>query len=319
MAQIVYLGMDSDFTQEIGLMVARIASKAKIVEGLGITVQDGSQGQVLMAMQPGIFIMPDGMVVKETEVVLTPISNIDSSQEGYTIYAKRYLSDSVYYDIVVGYHYQDTIQNAVGNFDPNLVLMPLAFIKLNSGQSIGAAAYTVTNLGNRGQVTYTHLPAPIQGFYQKSTSPMVNTFNDGMLFSNLQPSNALTPVVSYLQIFAPDNQFLKAVTPIGRRYRENGTEAQVMKFSLRVTSSNLKAQPTFINQAIQNLVYEDPEVSSGVRPLLYKTFIYPVGSKVTKDLLTIEVINQDALSGIQMNTTPFELNEIILSTLGIFG
>lgn len=314
MAQIVYLGMDSDFTQEIGLMVARIASKAKIVEGLGITAQDGSQGQVLLVMQPGIFIMPDGMVVKETEVVQVPLSNIASGL-GYTIYAKRYLSDSVYYDIIDGYHYQDTIKTAIGNTDSNLVVMPLAFIKLNAGQSISASAYQVTNLGNRGQISYTHLPAPIQGFYQNSSNPLNTSFTDGMLFSLLRPF----PAISYLQVFAPDNQFLKAITPIGRRYREDQHTAQAMKFFLRVTSSSLKGQPDYVNQSVQNLVYEDPEVTSGVRPLLYKNFIYPTGSKVTKDLLTIEVISQDIISGVQLNATPFELNEIILSTLGIFG
>jgi hypothetical protein len=266
--------------------------------------------------------MPDGVIVKETEVFQIPLLNLDSNQPGYTLYSKKYSDDIVYYDILSGLHFQDTLTTTINDSDSSLVAMPLAFIYKLSSTSVNptsslAAQYSVTNLGVRGTVTYNHLPSPIPGLYQDGVA-ISNYVSDTLLFSQLQPSPTSGGVVSYIQLFAPDNHFLKAVTPVGRRYRLNGSSPQGINFSLKITSSYLKSQAAFLNNSVQYLNYEDPVVN-GIRPLLYQTFVYPIGSKVVKDLLSIEVINLNPSSGVLLNTTPFELNEIIVSTLGIFG
>ena len=321
MAQIVYLGLDSDFTQEIGLMASRIGSKARVVEGLGASVIDGAQSQVLLQLQPGLYVMPDGMVVKETEVVKIPLSGLSPNQPGYTLYAKRYEQDAVYYDVAAGLMYADTLSTSLNDSDPNMVCMPLAFIFVQSSNLIAntgsaAAQYSVTNLGVRGQVTYTRLMAPFSGLYQVGY-PQITTFSpDGFLLNQLQPSLPSNPLLSYIQVSAPDNQFLAKATFVGRKNRATNAPPSPISLSLKVTSQYLSSQPSFLNVATQIMTYQDPDLLP--RPLLYQTFSYPAGSNISQDLLTIEVINTNSINN-RVSTIPFELSQIILSTLGIFG
>lgn len=322
MAQIVYLGLNSDFTQEIGLMASYVGTKARVVEGLGASVIDGAQGQVLLQLQPGIYVMPDGMVVKESEVVQIPLSGLVSSQPGYTLYAIRYAQDTVYYNIAPGLFYADTLASALNSSDPNMVCMPLAFIFVQSGlltsnpTSSLAALYTVTNLGSRGKVTYTTLMSPISGLYQNGYPLATNLSNDNILLNLLQPSLTSNPILSYLQVQAPSNQFLLGASLVGRRNRLSGNQPSTINFTVLVTSSYLASQPSYLNKATQTLTYLDPAIIP--RPLIYQTFVYPPGSNCSQDLLSFQVINITT-SGTQVNTIPFELNQIILSTLGIFG
>lgn len=332
MAQIVYLGIESDFTQEAGLLASKVGSKARVVEGLGISVVaiGDDIDKVLLVMQPGIFVMPDGMVVKETEVVKIPLVNMDPTEGGYTLIAKRYSYDVVYYDFVKGEHFQDTLLTAIKDSDPNLVAMPLSFVyKLDSVTEPGkspALSYSIRDLGIRGNVSYQYLPCPIAGLYQDKVRLEIRTSSETpiMLFHNMLPSIPSNRVLSYLPVYASGDNFLKAISFRGRRNRTVGVAPTAVNVILQVTSQYLKGMTMYAEKATQSLEYVDVleaggSYKIGAESLILKTFVYPTGSKITKDLLTIEVINQNPATQEYVGVTPLELNEIILSTLGIFG
>lgn len=331
MAQIVYLGTESDFTQESGLLASKIGSKARVAEGMGVSISTDTLSNLILIIQPGIFIMPDGMVVKETEAINLPLVNLDPTEAGYTLIAKRYGYDVVYYDLVQGEHFQDTLYAALDDSDPNLVAMPLSFVyKLDSSLAAPtdspALYYRVRDLGSRGSSTYHYHACPIPNLYQDRSRLEIKTSVETprMLFHHLLPSLVDSPTLTYYPVYAGANEFLKTVSFRGRKWRNTAEPPPPVNLKLKITSQYLQGMSSYLSSAVQYLEFVDVMDTDGtylVGPssLTLKTFVYPAGAKIVKDLLTIEVINSNSTTQERVGVTPFELNEIILSTLGIFG
>lgn len=80
MTQLRFVGLTEDLTQEIHLLMLQAVTQPKIVSGMNVSIQTVGNDLYLI-ISPGVFIMPDGMVVEETSQVTIPLIPPTANQD----------------------------------------------------------------------------------------------------------------------------------------------------------------------------------------------------------------------------------------------
>ena len=168
MSQLRFVGLTEDLTQEIHLLMLQAVTQPKIVSGMNVSIQTVGNDLYLL-ISPGVFIMPDGMVVEETTQVSIPLIAPTANQDyDVTVIAYRstdpgIMNDEVFYQILTGKQYSATIGNIIST--TNKVSMPISWINyIHISQT-----YTVTNLGDRSSDNYLVFKSPFENLVTDST------------------------------------------------------------------------------------------------------------------------------------------------------
>lgn len=173
MAQLRFVGLTEDLTQEIHLLMLGATTQPKIVSGMNATVQRIAN-TLYLVISPGTFIMPDGMIVKETSQISIPLIPPTTNQSyDVTVIAYRstdpgIMNDEVFYEIISGEQYSATIGNIIST--TNKVFMPISWINYD----YDTQTYTSTNLGDRASDNSVVLKAPFESFIGNSAIATVN-------------------------------------------------------------------------------------------------------------------------------------------------
>lgn len=173
MAQLRFVGLTEDLTQEIHLLMLQALTQSKIVSGMNTSIQTIANNLYLV-ISPGIFVMPDGMVVKETTQVSIPLIPPTANQSyDVTLLAYRstdpgIMNDEIFYQIISGKQYSATIGSILST--TNKVFMPISWINYNSISEL----YTVTNLGDRSSNNSLVFKSPFENLVTDSTTVMSN-------------------------------------------------------------------------------------------------------------------------------------------------
>jgi hypothetical protein len=135
-----FIGYADDVTQENCLFMVKANSLPGIKYGLQT---DLNPDTLILTMQPGYMILPDGMIIGETEAL--PIQLVEPGNGDYwaTLIASRLiapgmLNNTVTYSIIPNRLAADVLSNV-----PNYIRMPLTWIQKYQGN------FYLTDLGNR--------------------------------------------------------------------------------------------------------------------------------------------------------------------------
>ena len=177
MAQLRFIGLTEDLTQEVHLLMLQALTQPKIVAGMNVSIQSNS-GSLYLSISPGKFILPDGMVVEETARLSIPLVPPTTSQDyEVTLIAYRstnpgIMNDEVFYQIINGTHYSSTIGNVIAT--TNKVFMPLTWI----GYSVSEDSFSITDLGDRASDNATLLKAPFENITSDSSAVTNNVLTE---------------------------------------------------------------------------------------------------------------------------------------------
>lgn len=182
MTQLRFVGLTEDLTQEIHLLMLQAVTQPKIVSGMNVSIQTVGNNLYLI-ISPGVFIMPDGMVVEETSQVTIPLIPPTANQDyDVTLIAYRstdpgLTNDEVFYQILTGKNYSTTIRNLIST--TNKVFMPISWINYNSISQL----YTVTDLGSRTSDNYLTFKSPFENLVTDAATVGNNTDNKNIPIS----------------------------------------------------------------------------------------------------------------------------------------
>ena len=174
MSQLRFVGLTEDLTQEIHLLMLQAVTQPKIVSGMSTSVQQVGT-TLYLVIQPGIFIMPDGMVVEETIAVNLPLipptanQNYDVTLVAYRSTNPGIMNDEVFYQIVTGKKYSATLNSVIST--TNIIYMPISWINYD----YSAQTFTTTDLGDRKVNNSVVLKAPFDSLVTDTSVVMSNS------------------------------------------------------------------------------------------------------------------------------------------------
>lgn len=174
MAQLRFVGLTEDLTQEIHLLMLQAVTQPRIVSGMSTSVQ-AVGGDLYLVIQPGIFIMPDGMVVEETAAVTLPLippttnQNYDVTLVAYRSNNSAIMNDQVFYQIVPGKRHSATLSNFIST--TNITYMPISWINYN----YSSKTFTTTDLGDRKIDNSVVFKAPFDSLVTDTSVVMSNS------------------------------------------------------------------------------------------------------------------------------------------------
>ena len=172
MAQLRFIGLTEDLTQEIHLLMLQATTQSRIVSGMNVTIQTIGN-DLYLVISPGVFIMPDGMIVEETAQVSIPLVPPSTNQDyDVTLVAYRstdpgIMNDEVFYQVVTDKRYSSTIGEVLST--NNRVFMPICWISY----TYSTETFSVTGLGSRKTDNSIVFKAPFE-----------NLVTDGSLVKN---------------------------------------------------------------------------------------------------------------------------------------
>ena len=226
-----------DISTEVLTLCSQAAIPVGPIAGLATKIVT-LQNELAIQMAPGEFMMPDGTIVEETENVIIPMLNIDSTSTwtgtlmAYKTIVAGAVSSEVTYRIVPGKLIRSTMDQ-----DTIYCRTPLAWITKLPGAS--ASSFKCDDLGSRDYFnlkTETFL-APFQNL-----APHSCVLDGSDLVAQIQPGKA------YLQLPPDENHSLVNVQIYGRCKQVN----QTVKFNglkepttLTTPGSKLASQATF--------------------------------------------------------------------------
>lgn len=176
MAQLRFIGLTEDLTQQVHLLMLQALTQAKIVAGMNVSIQSNS-GSLYLSISPGKFILPDGMVVEETARLAIPLVPPTTNKDyEVTLIAYRstnpgIMNDEVFYQVINGTHYSSTIGNVIST--TNKVFMPISWISYSASED----SFTITDLGNRISDNSITLKAPFEDVVSDSSVVTNNVLN----------------------------------------------------------------------------------------------------------------------------------------------
>jgi hypothetical protein len=263
-------------------------------------VFDGTQSRLMASIDPGVFVMPDGLVVQEDAQIHFQLIEPTGDPAYSTLIAYRptdpgLIANEVRYAFVSGWVTQQTIAAT-----PNLVQMPLAWVfkDTSNPNSSKASAFTVSNLGNRNTLRIEHLTPPISLIPLTSSSKSIvwDTVNK-QLKQQVDPSIGTV----YLSLPYTPNEIITSINIVAK---SNPATQQTITFSSKMAVTPYTAQ---LQKTLD---------FSSTGDWVIKSILYPAAANMQADLIQLDIttINQSIL----FPTNAFEVLEVVVTYASIF-
>jgi hypothetical protein len=236
-----FVGYQDDLTQENLLFMVKANSEPGVKYGLTTFL---NTSDMTLTIAPGYMILPDGMVIGETEPVKIQLVEPGTGDYWATLIATRLIepgmmNDEVRYEVVQNKVAADALTNIT-----NLVRMPLAWI-----QKVGSL-FTVMDLGQRSLDAPEILVPPFPQIY----TPIVDlSYTDGILFRNFKNTDS----AFYLKIPENKDRYISSIRITARGDAEAVLSVEALKTFENGNSTTIKTNMSFsaTSYTTQTLVY----------------------------------------------------------------
>lgn len=258
-----FVGYIDDLTQENLLFMVKANSIPGVKSGFQTYLDPET---LLLTIQPGFMILPDGMVVGETTSVEVQLIEPGAGDYWATLIATRLiepgmLNDEVRYEILQHKLAQDTLSGV-----SNAVRMPLTWI-----QKVGNT-YLLTDLGNREKEKIDVYSSPFPDIYTLNVD--INVDGDF-----LNRSFRDTDGIFYLRIPEEKNTFISSVKVLAKGGVGSILKVEALKTFENGQGTTLKSNLTFSSTNYQT-----------------QSLDYPFRSYASNDILKMQVIGVPAIN-----------------------